>query len=785
MKRLFSFLASLKLAVILLVLLLAGLSAGTIIETRQGAEAAGRMVYYSGWFLGLETLFALNVALSIADLFPWARKRTGFVVVHASLLLILAGAATSYFLKVEGSLALQEGERSSAIVEQDAQGTVRARHQLPFEVQLDRFVVDTYPGTMRPSGFRSEVRIIDRAAGRAFPAAIWMNHELHYRGYALFQASYTQEGGHSSTVLSVSRDPGQGLVFTGYLTLLAGLLIVLATRIGQARAGAAREAAVFEAAATTREPDAAASAPEGRGRGAGLLLLLVLLAGSGALRAADPGLDTLRRLPVQHDGRVMPLDTLARESVRAITGSSAWRGEDPAATFSGWLFDPAAAADTPVVQVGSGAFVQALGLPAGRDHASFAELVRMPEVVRLVMQARQAEAQDQPRHGLLQAAEGLDQRLSLMQEILQQQIARPVPAAADPHAVWGLPMAVTAQAFQALMAGPRPAGWPDPGRIDTEVRYNRLHPVRLSWIILAGALALAVLAWRRRSARLDWAAFGLLAGGFAMMTWGIELRWVAGGRIPAANMYESMLFLGWGVGLCAVAAFAVLRNRIVLVNGAFIAALAMLLTDLLPMDAFIHPVAPVLAGTPWLAIHVPIIMVSYAILALGLVAAHMQIGFTIFAPGRQELIERMHEMLYWYILVGSIFLLGGIVTGSMWAASSWGRYWGWDPKEVWSLVAFLAYMAILHARLDRVIGRFGVAAVSIIAFQTILMTYLGVNFVLSTGMHAYAMGDSPVLAWLILAALAEAIFLAAGFLAYRRLINAPSAGWPVPPGRPR
>jgi len=193
-----------------------------------------------------------------------------------------------------------------------------------------------------------------------------------------------------------------------------------------------------------------------------------------------------------------------------------------------------------------------------------------------------------------------------------------------------------------------------------------------------------------------------------------------------------------------------------------------MLTDLLPMDGFIHPVAPVLAGTPWLAIHVPIIMVSYAILALGLVVAHLQIGFTIFAPDRPERADRMYDLLYWYILVGTLFLIAGIITGSMWAASSWGRYWGWDPKEVWSLVAFLAYMGILHARLDRVIGRFGVAAVSIVAFQTILMTYLGVNFVLATGKHAYAMGDTPVVAWMLLVAGLEAAFLAWGAVAYRR-----------------
>jgi ABC-type transport system involved in cytochrome c biogenesis permease subunit len=752
MKKLFALLASLKLAVILLLLLLVGLSAGTILETRLGAETAGRLVYYSPWFLGLECLLAANLALSIADLFPWTRKRVGFVVTHASLLLILAGAATSFFLKIEGTISLGAGQRGAVIEQRDAQGGLLSQHQLPFDVQLDQFDLETYPGTMRPSGFRSHVRITDHDTGASFPADIWMNHELHHRGFALFQSSYRQDAGGMGTVLSVSKDPGQPLVFTGYLTLLAGMIIVLATRIAQARDAASRDAA----------PQAAA-----RTQGRKALLALILLAGAVALHAA-PAVDTLRRLPVQHDGRAMPLDTQAREAVLTVTGASSWNGEDAVSTFTDWLFDPATAANTPAIQVGSGAMVEALGLPAGSTHASFNKLVQIPRLVELVTAARQAQAADQPRHGLLGDAEKLDQRLSLMQEILQQQAARPLPVPGNPKAAWNLPMGVSAAMFAQLMAGPRLEGWPTAARIDTEVFYNQLNPVRWSWIILLASLVLALVAWNRKNRLLDGVAFAVLVAGFAMMSWGIQLRWTAGGRIPAANMYESLLFLAWGVGLFAVLAYALLRNRVVVVNASAMAALAMLLTDLLPIDHFIHPVAPVLAGTPWLAIHVPIIMVSYSILALGMVVAHMQVGFTIFAPERRELIDRMYDLLYWYLFVGTLFLIAGIITGSMWAASSWGRYWGWDPKEVWSLVAFLAYMAILHAKLDRLIGKFGVAAISIAAFQTILMTYLGVNFVLTTGKHSYAMGDTPVLMWMLLVALAEALFLAWGTLAYRR-----------------
>ena len=752
MKKLFAFLASLKLAVILLVVLLVGLSVGTIIETRTNAEAAGRLVYFAPWFLALQGLFALNVALSLVDLFPWGRKRIGFLVVHASLLLILVGATLTFFFKTEGTMGMWEGDSASTIVRQAPDGQVVSSHELPFTVKLEDFVLETYPGTMRPAGFMSIVQITDRDTGRTFPARIWMNHELHYRGYALFQSSYQQSHGREATVLSVSKDPGQTIAFVGFITLVLGMVLVMITRINQARGRAIAE---------------------GIGRQA---LLAMLLLGGAVLQAqSDP--EVLRRLPVQHDGRVMPLDTLARETVWTVTGSNQWQGQDPIVTLTTWTTDPRSTVAAPVIKVGSKALVQALELPAGTTHRSFMQLIQNPGLSRLLHAAEQAEAQGMPRQGVMQEAEKLHQRILALKAVLFHETIRPIPLAGDPKAQWGVPSPLTAETLTQLMSGPRMAEWPTAQKIDREILYNKLNPARLSWIILLASLVLTIAAWIRKSRLLDGLAFGTLIAGFGMMTWGILLRWQAGERIPAANMYESLLFLAWGVGLFAIAAYLILKNRIVVLNAAVMATLTMILTDLLPIDRFIHPIAPVLAGTPWLAIHVPIIMLGYSILALGVVVAHMQVGVTIFAPQRRELIDRMYDLNYWYTFAGSIFLLAGILTGSMWAASSWGRYWGWDPKEVWSLVAFLAYMAILHAKLDRMIGKFGVAAISIVAFQTILMTYLGVNFVLSTGMHSYGMGDSPVVMWMVIVALAETAFLVVGTLAHRkrRGLDAPEA----------
>lgn len=753
MKKLVETLASLKLAVILLVVLLIGLSAGTILESRTDAATAGRLVYYSWWFLGLEGLFCINVACSLASFFPWGRQRYGFVVTHASLLLVFVGAALTYYGKEEGQLMLWEGESGSVAVERDHDGKVLAQHRLPFAVKLDDFVLDTYPGTMRPSGFASQVVVTDLDTGKSFPARIFMNSPLHHRGWSLFQSSYQQQGGREATVLSVSRDPGQLVVFAGYVTLVLGMVIVLLTRVSQARE---REAAA------ARMTQGGISLPT---MGKALALLLVLL--PFAARAQSPAdVEALKRLPVQHDGRVMPLDTLARETVWNVTGAHSWNGQDPAATFVGWLLDPKAAATAPAVKV-TKSLAAAAGLDPGARRVSFEQLVSNPRVMQLIQQAGTAEQRDIPRTGVLKDAEKLEARLTALYGVLQRDVVRPIPAPGNPKARWNLPFEVSTPALLALANGPRLPGWPTTEKVEREILYNRANPSRVAWVVLLASLAVSIWASVKASKALDWASFGLLVLGFATMTWGIGMRWASGERIPAANMYESLLFLAWGVGLFAVIAYLLMRNRTVVLNAAAMSALTMALTDLLPMDRFIHPIAPVLAGTPWLAIHVPIIMVGYAVLALGLVVAHMQVGFAAFGKGKGALVEKLYELLYWYMFVGSFFLLAGILTGSIWAASSWGRYWGWDPKEVWSLVAFLAYMAILHLKVDKVIGTFGVAVISIAAFQTILMTYLGVNFVLNVGMHSYGMGDSPVVKWMVAVALVELVFLAVAGVAYR------------------
>jgi len=759
-KDLIHFLASMKIAVGLLVLILVALATGTIVESTKGTDVAARVVYYSMWFRLLLGLFAVNVICSLIDLWPWGWQRAGFALTHGSMLVILVGALVTDQLKIEGRLSLWEGEQSATFQGPGPHGMALDR-QLPFSVRLDEFEIDTYPGTHMPAAFRSRVTVTDAAAGKEFPAVIEMNHELSYGGYRLFQSSYQRTPGRDMTVLSVSKDPGQPIVFAGYTLLMLGMCTVLTTRIMQNRAAAGIRSSLLNARSARRV--AALSLVVGLGS---LLLAPPAVAAAGL---PDPAsVDGLRSLPVQHDGRVMPLDTLAREAVRKVTGQGVYEGIDPVAMVLGWTFDPDGWAAEPIVYVGKGEIATAAGLPAGVTRSSFHALAANPRVMGLIGQARHASEQDLPVSPLLRAAGKLEERLVYMQQFLQKTIIRPIPDPQQPTAQWSVPTRLDSASDLAALQASRPAGaLVSPALIQKELTYNRVQPSRLAWWILGAATLFSILAWNLHRRWLDVVAVVGLLAGFGVMTWGLAARWQIAGRIPASNMYESLLFLGWGVGLFALVAMVVLRSRLVIVNATAMSAFTMFLTDKLPLDPFVHPMPPVLSGTPWLAIHVPIIMVSYSVLALGVLVAHMQIGYEIFAPSRKDRVARMSDLLYWYTHIGAILLIGGILTGSIWAASSWGRYWGWDPKEVWSLIAFLAYLAILHGRLDRFIGTFGVAALSIVAFWTIIMTYVGVNFVLTAGLHSYGFAGSGVVRWLTLIGAAEVIFLSAGLLASR------------------
>ncbi len=237
MKALLLRFASLRVTVALLVLLLVSLAAGTIVESARGAEAATRAVYAAPWFRALLAVFASNLGCSLVSLWPWGRRRIGYAITHGSMLVILAGALATELGKTEGQLAIWEGNEAKAVAGGPATPTGEAPvvATLPFSVRLDAFEIDYYEGTRRPAQFRSRVTVKDPASGRETPAVIEMNRELAYGGYRFFQSSYREAPGRDQTILSVSSDPGEPIVFAGYYGLVIGMIVVLGTRITERR----------------------------------------------------------------------------------------------------------------------------------------------------------------------------------------------------------------------------------------------------------------------------------------------------------------------------------------------------------------------------------------------------------------------------------------------------------------------------------------------------------------------------------------------------------------------
>jgi cytochrome c-type biogenesis protein CcsB len=233
---------------------------------------------------------------------------------------------------------------------------------------------------------------------------------------------------------------------------------------------------------------------------------------------------------------------------------------------------------------------------------------------------------------------------------------------------------------------------------------------------------------------------------FALHTAGLIARWFVSGHAPWSNAYESMIYVGWATML-----FGLLFGKdsiLTIAATAFLTSMILMIAHWNWMDPEIANLVPVL-NSYWLMIHVAIIVASYGPFALsmilGLIALVLMI--TTNKGNKMKLDNTINELTVineMSVTVGLVMLTIGNFLGGMWANESWGRYWGWDPKETWALISIMVYAFVLHTRLvPGLRGRFTYNILSVYAFGSIMMTYFGVNFYLS-GLHSYASGDKIV-----------------------------------------
>ncbi|MEM9219533.1 MAG: cytochrome c biogenesis protein CcsA [Cyanobacteria bacterium P01_F01_bin.150] len=512
---------------------------------------------------------------------------------------------------------------------------------------------------------------------------------------------------------------------------------------------------------------------------------LVLFMPFSGLQSDDA--DSVRTLAVQLDGRKKPLDTVAKETVAKISGAITYttaegEKEDYLSTFLSMWFNTRDWNQEPVVLFSYRPLKEAVGVELDRKRFTFQELVTNGNLGAIAQQAHQKELDEQDLSRDEREALIVEDRINLLYQTVGDKKLPIVPHPDDIKGKWaGLDnaqdlyppeqvaplLANYAMMQQTLMSGGSThvpmisafatelksglthlseAIYPSDRVLNREVHFNQFHPFAKAWWLYGLAfITMLVSLWVKRQDEtwnVYWSAVGLFTVGIVVQAYGFGLRMQIAGRPPVTNMYESVVWVGFGIAAIALLFELISRNRYYLLAAAPLSVACLILADSLPavLDPSIAPLVPVLRDNFWLSIHVPTIALSYASFALALGLGHVALGTYLFFPKAKKRIKTLSQLNYRVFQVGVLLLTAGIILGGIWAHFSWGRFWGWDPKETWALIALLCYLVPLHGRLVGWIGDFGINVASVVAFNAVLMAWYGVNFVLGTGLHSYGFG---------------------------------------------
>lgn len=513
-------------------------------------------------------------------------------------------------------------------------------------------------------------------------------------------------------------------------------------------------------------------------RAAGPLFISLLL---GSLVANAIDLSVLETVPIQEGGRKKPFIVFAEESTRGISGRTfvhiEGRKVGAMDFITGLWLAPDGWQDLPVILVSNRPLKEDTRLDPARKHFSYSELV-----ANAGLRARLAEAaalRARPGNnrltGLPKEAADVGMRLAAIESLASGDSFRLVPNPELNDGPWSTvpadQLAPVASAFRAgdpaaltsaltnlrsQLAVLHPEFQPPKWKIELEALYQKSHPIRWAWILYLASGIMVALAGRTPT---GYAASWVLAGaGFAMQLAGFVARIIISGRAPVTNMYESVLWVAFGTVLFALIFEVIYRSRIFLLAAAPVAVVSLILADSQPaaMSRSINPLVPVLRDNFWLTTHVLTITLSYAAFALALAIGHIVLVQVI--RGKKPL-PSLYNYIYRVLQVGVLLLAVGTILGGVWANYSWGRFWDWDPKEVWALVTLLAYLFVLHGRIAGKWGGFGMSIGAILCFQSVLMAWYGVNFVLGVGLHSYGFGSGGF-GWAVAYVCAELAFVA-------------------------
>ena len=301
-------------------------------------------------------------------------------------------------------------------------------------------------------------------------------------------------------------------------------------------------------------------------------------------------------------------------------------------------------------------------------------------------------------------------------------------------------------AFQQSAFKGQPEKWFSHKKITAEVFYNSWPPFHLAVILYGLFLTLFSLILILSKQKYTKWLLPVLVSAFLSHTLGLAFRSYIMSRPPVSNMYETLLWVPY-IAVLAGFVFYFKRWTAPFLASVITAFFCLLLVGGAPevLDGSLQPLEAVLRSNFWLSTHVLIITMSYAFFFVAFVLADMAlVSFLLNKKRGENFINQMSRPLYRLLQWGVAGLALGTVLGAVWADYSWGRFWGWDPKESWALITLLGYVALLHARMTGWVRAFGLTVGSLALFFLVIMAWYGVNFILGKGLHSYGFGTGGI-----------------------------------------
>jgi cytochrome c-type biogenesis protein CcsB len=660
---------------------------------------------------------------------------------------------------------------------------------LPFGIKLIDFQLDRYPGSMSPASYASEVELVDKEQNIHKPYRIFMNNILQHRGYRFFQSSYDQD--EKGTVLSVNNDPGTLPSYIGYFLLGLGMFWSLFSKGNRFEklSQIAKKASQAKVLGLMLLIGSLFGVTPTYADELNPIVKTIL-------SFDKEHADKFGELTIQDSaGRMKPMDTLSKEILAKIHRNSYVSvGEkklDSNQVILGMMSKPDVYRNIKIIRTKNEKINQILGVDAKTKYVSFSQFFKEPENLRgyKIQEAVEKAVRKEPKHRDLfdKAILKVDERINISYGVYTGALMKIWPKPNDVNNKWFPTMealqtfnedsveevrVVAFEYFSALEVGINSGDWsgansaikkiinyqkkygasvlPSENKLKAEMFYNKanifetIYPIYL--LVGFFLLIFSFIKIIKPKFNLDIVSntsLRILMILFVTHTIGMGLRWYISDHAPWSNGYESMIYIAWATVLAGFVFSK--RSPMTMASTAILTGLILFVAHLNWMNPQVTNLVPVL-NSYWLSIHVAIITASYGFLGLGALLGFITILLFIIMNSKNSKqislsIKELNAINEMSLMIGLAFLTLGNFLGGVWANESWGRYWGWDPKETWALVTILVYAVVVHLRfIKSIYSAFNYSVISLLSYSSVIMTYFGVNYYLA-GMHSYAKGD--------------------------------------------